>query len=128
MKTYVVDIETDGLISSKIHVMSVGFKNDDGDWEVTSTNDYGAIERLMTDEENTIIGHNFITFDAVEIERVLGIEVKAKLIDTLALAWYIYPERAGSYGLAAFGEDYGIPKPKIDDWEGLTYEQYAPRS
>ena len=34
MKTYVVDIETDGLISSKIHVMSVGFKNDDGDWEV----------------------------------------------------------------------------------------------
>jgi len=127
MKTYVVDIETDGLISSKIHVMSVGFKNDDGDWEVTSTNDYDAIERLMTNEENTIIGHNFIPFDAVEIERVLGIEVKATLIDTLALAWYIYPERVGSYGLAAFGEDYGIPKPKIDDWEGLTYEQYAHR-
>jgi hypothetical protein len=127
MKTYVVDIETDGLISSKIHVMSVGFKNDDGDWEVTSTNDYDAIERLMTNEDVTIIGHNFITFDAVEIERVLGIEVKATLIDTLALAWYIYPERVGSYGLAAFGEDYGIPKPKIDDWEGLTYEQYAHR-
>ena len=127
MKTYVVDIETDGLISSKIHVMSVGFKNDDGDWEVTSTNDYDAIERLMTNEDITIIGHNFIPFDAVEIERVLGIEVKATIIDTLALAWYIYPRRVGSYGLASFGEDYGIPKPKIDDWEGLTYEQYAHR-
>jgi len=127
MKVYVVDIETDGLVSSKIHVMSVGFKNEKGDWEIKSTNDYEAMERLMTDEKNTIIGHNFIPFDAVEIERVLGIEVKANIIDTLALAWYIYPERVGSYGLAAFGEDYGIPKPKIDDWEGLTYEQYSHR-
>jgi hypothetical protein len=127
MKTYVVDIETDGFIASKIHVMSVGYKNEQGVWEVTSTNDYEAIERLMTNEENTIIGHNFIPFDAVEIERVLGIKVKATIIDTLALAWYIYPERVNSYGLAAFGEDYGIPKPKIDDWEGLTYKQYANR-
>ena len=127
MNTYVVDIETDGLISSKIHVMSVGYKNDDGNWEVRSTKDYEDIKRLMTNPENIIIGHNFVSFDAVEIERVLGIKITATLIDTLALAWYIYPERVGSFGLAAFGEDYGIPKPKIDDWEGLTYEQYAHR-
>lgn len=124
--TYVVDIETDGLIATKIHVMSVGIKREDG-WEIFSTSDEGAIIRLLTNPENTIIGHNFISFDAVEIERVLGIEVKATLIDTLALAWYIYPERVGSYGLASFGEEYGIPKPKIDDWEGLSYKQYAHR-
>nr|AQM32720.1 DNA polymerase A [uncultured virus] len=127
MKTYVVDIETDGLISSKIHVMSAGYQDDNGEWKIISTDDYDKMKAIMGNEEVTIIGHNFIAFDAVEIERVLGIEVKAKIIDTLALAWYIYPERIGSYGLAAFGEDYGIPKPKIDDWEGLTYDQYAHR-
>lgn len=127
MKTYVVDIETDGLISNKIHVMSMGTKNEEGGWEITSTKDYEDMKMLMTNPDNTIIGHNFIVFDAVEVERVLGIKVKATLIDTLALAWYIYPNRNTSYGLAAFGEDYGIPKPKIEDWKNLTYEQYAHR-
>jgi hypothetical protein len=126
--TYVVDIETDGLTSTKIHVMSIGYKNDIGEWEVKSFSDYDDMIRLLENEENTIIGHNFIPFDAVELERVLGIEVKANIVDTLGLSWYIYPNRRqGTFGLAAFGEDYGIPKPKIDDWEGLTYEQYAHR-
>ena len=127
MKTYVVDIETDGLVSSKIHVMSAGYKDDNGDWDIISTGDYDKMRAIMANPDVTIIGHNFIPFDAVEIERVLDIEVKATIIDTLALAWYIYPDRVGSYGLASFGEDYGIPKPKIDDWEGLTYEQYEHR-
>ena len=127
MSVYVVDIETNGLISTKIHVMSVGSKDEEGNWDVVSTGDYAAMERLVTNPDNTIIGHTFIPFDAVEIERVLGVEVKATIIDTLALAWYIYPNRYTSFGLASFGEDYGIPKPKIDDWEGLTYEQYAHR-
>jgi len=30
-----------------------------------------------------------------------------------------------SYGLDSFGKDYGIPKPKVDDWENLTIEEYV---
>lgn len=126
-KTYVIDIETDGLVSTKIHVMSVGYRNKDGEWEIISTDDYGKMEKIVTDPDVTIVGHNFKTFDVIEIERVLGVKVEARVIDTLALAWYIYPNRVRPFGLAAFGEDYGIPKPKIDDWEGLTYEQYKNR-
>src|SRR3546814_4192687 len=31
------------------------------------------------------------------------------------------------YGLQAYGEFFGVPKPPIDDWENLKYEDYAHR-
>ena len=126
-RTYVVDIETDGLVSSRIHVMSVGWKDDEGQWQIKSTDDYDKMIEVITNEENVLIGHNFKAFDVVELERVLDVKVTAEVVDTLALAWYILPNRVQPFGLGAFGEDYGIPKPKIDDWEGLTYEQYKHR-
>lgn len=127
MATYVIDIEADGLIASKIHVMSVGWKDSEGEWQIKSTDDYDKMIDIITNPDNTIIGHNFKSFDVVELERVLEVKVEAEIVDTLALAWYILPERKKPFGLAAFGEDYGIPKPKIDDWEGLTYEEYKHR-
>lgn len=127
MATYVVDIETDGLVSTKIHVMSVGWKDNEGNWQVKSTDDYDKMIDIVTNDDNVLIGHNFKAFDVVEIERVLDVKVTAEVVDTLALAWYILPNRKKLFGLATFGEDYGIPKPKIDDWEGLTYDQYKHR-
>lgn len=128
MALYVIDIETDGLLSTKIHVMSVGYKDNDGNWKVKSTPDYDTMKSIMEDPNNTVVGHFFKMFDAVELERVLGFEVKARIIDTLALAWYVFPNRRnGTFGLGAFGEEYGISKPKIDDWENLTYEDYKHR-
>lgn len=127
MALYVVDIETDGLISTKIHVMSVGWKDSEGNWQIKSTPDPENMEKIMTDPDNTVVGHSFKMFDAVELERVLGFKVEARIIDTLPLSWYIFPTRNNSFGLEAFGEDYGIKKPKIDDWENLTYEDYKHR-
>ena len=127
MATYVVDIETDGLVSSRIHVMSVGWKDEEGQWQIKSTDDYDKMIEVITDKDNVLIGHNFKAFDVVELERVLDVKVTAEVVDTLALAWYILPNRVKPFGLAAFGEDYGVPKPKIDDREGLTYEQYKHR-
>ena len=128
MALYVIDIETDGLISTKIHVMSVGWKDTEGEWQVKSTADPADMEKIMTNPENTVVGHFFKMFDSVELERVLGFKTEARIIDTLALAWYIFPNRRnGTFGLGAFGDDYGIAKPKIDDWENLTYEDYAHR-
>lgn len=125
---YVIDIETDGLISTKIHVMSVGYKDKEGRWQVKSTPDYDTMREIMSNPDNTVVGHFFKMFDAVELERVLGFKVEARIIDTLALAWYIFPNRRnGTFGLEAFGKDYGIEKPKIDDWENLSYEDYKHR-
>lgn len=117
----VFDIETDGLDSTKIHV--VAWLGEDG--EVHHTHDYDAM-RLFFTQADVLIGQNIIRFDIPAVEKVLGIKVEARLIDTLALSWYLNHDRA-KHGLEGYGEDYGVPKPKIDDWENLTPEDYAHR-
>lgn len=124
--TYVVDIEADGLNPTKIHVLSAGYKKD-GKWEIVSTDDYDKMRGFLTEPKNTIVGHNFKMFDAPALSRILDIEIKAEIIDTLPMAWYILPSRKKSYGLGAFGEEFGVPKPKIEDWDNLSYEEYRHR-
>jgi len=121
--TTVFDIETDGLLDelTKIHVMS--WSNDMG--EVKHTHDYDEMRYVLLNSE-TLVGHNIIRFDIPAIEKVLGIEVKARLIDTLALSWYLHHDRM-KHGLEGYGEDYGVPKPVIKDWNTLTPQEYAHR-
>ena len=102
---YVVDIETDGLHSTKIHVMSVGYVDENDEWKIISFSDPDKIKNLLENKDNIIIGHYFKGFDAVELERVLDFKIEAEIWDTLSLAWYVYPTRKNSYGLEAFGKD-----------------------
>lgn len=119
----IFDIETDGLLeeATKIHVLSWMDKNG----EVQHTHDQFMMAVLLTQAE-TLVGHNIIRFDIPVVEKLLGIKVKAKLVDTLALSWYLNHDRA-KHGLGSYGEEYGVPKPKIDDWNNLTPEEYAHR-
>jgi hypothetical protein len=82
--------------------------------------------RYVLLNSETLVGHNIIRFDIPAIEKVLGIEVKARLIDTLALSWYLHHDRM-KHGLEGYGEDYGVPKPVIKDWNTLTPQEYAHR-
>jgi len=117
----IFDIETDGFNSTKIHVVSW---SDDLGKTVNSTHDYDEMREVF--KVDTLVGHSIVRFDIPAVEKVLGIKVKARLIDTLAVAWYVDHER-GKHGLEGYGEDYGIPKPKITDWQSLTPQQYAHR-
>lgn len=117
----VFDIETDGLDSTKIHVLSW---STDGK-EIHNTHDYDVMRKFFTEAE-VLVGHNIVRFDIPAVEKVLGIKVTARLVDTLGLAWYLDHERA-RHGLKFYGEDYGIQKPEIEDWKGLTPEDYAHR-
>lgn len=78
------------------------------------------------EEQTLLIGHNIILWDLPHLERVLGAKPKAKIIDTLALSWYLYPERK-MHGLDWWGRELGVEKPKIDDWENQTLEEYTHR-
>ena len=74
----------------------------------------------------TLIMHNGATFD-FEALRFLGYDVsKCTLIDTLYISWYLEPKRL-IHGLESYGEEAGVPKPKIDDWENQTQEEYNHR-
>jgi DNA polymerase I-like protein with 3'-5' exonuclease and polymerase domains len=120
----VFDIETDGLLDelTKIHVLSW---SNDGGKTVFSVSDYDDMRDVLLNSE-TLIGHNIIRFDIPAVEKVLGIKVTARLVDTLALSWYLNHDRI-KHGLEGYGEDYGVPKPVIKDWNSLTYEEYAHR-
>ena len=119
----VFDIETDGLLGdlTKIHVLSYSH---DGK-SVVSTGNYDEMREFFLTQQ-CLVGHNIVRFDVPAVEKVLSIKVKAKLVDTLALSWYLNYDRP-RHGLEGYGEDYGVPKPVIKDWDNLSYEEYAHR-
>ena len=121
--TTVYDIETDGLLDelTKIHVLSY---SDDGK-TVHHTHDYDEMREFFATRK-VLVGHNHVRFDIPAVEKVLGIKVNARLIDTLALSWYLHHDRM-KHGLEGYGEDYGVPKPVIKDWNTLTPQEYAHR-
>ena len=121
--TTVFDIETDGLLNemTKIHVLSY---SDDGR-TTHHTHDYDEMREFFATRK-TIAGHNIIRFDAPAVEKILGVKIEARMIDTLALSWYINHGRI-KHGLEGYGEEYGVPKPVIKDWNTLTPQEYAHR-
>lgn len=122
MNTFIFDLEGDSLTPTKLHCVSAR-RIPDG--RINSTTDYTKMASLFG-QADVLIGHNIIRFDIPVVDRLLGITCKAKLVDTLALSWYLYPERP-RHGLAEWGEEFGVPKPKIDDWENLSPEEYIHR-
>lgn len=125
MPQFVVDIESDGLLDTvtKIHV--VGWLDIATGKNGTIT-DYSKMIRFFTQKDLTIIGHNFYRFDKPLVEMILGIKLEAKIVDTLFISWYLEPERL-KHGLEFYGEDFGIPKPKVVDWTEQPIEVYINR-
>ena len=118
----IFDVEADGLLddATKIHVLS--YQTPEG---VRSTHDYDEMRRIFLSAK-LLIGHNIICYDVPLVERILGIKIKARLIDTLALSWYLNHTR-NVHGLELYGVEYGIPKPPIEDWNNLSPEDYRHR-
>ena len=120
----IFDIETGGLVSNKIHcLVKTQFRN--GRETVTAYTDYSSMKRAI-EEEDILVGHNIVRFDIPELERLLNFKVKARLIDTLALSWYLYPWQP-KHGLDEWGEFFGIQKPPINDWQNLPVGDYVYR-
>lgn len=127
----VADTEADGLldIASKLHVLSFNMatKKAAGSIEGWNTERVVAFFNWHIANKVPIVMHNGICFDVPLIEKLFGIDLSdLMLIDTLPLSWYLNTDRK-QHGLASFLEDYGIEKPEIEDWEGLTYEEYKHR-
>lgn len=123
MSVYVVDCEGDSLSPTKFHVLSYQKVGRRGIRSLTS---YDQIIKFLSQENAVYIMHNGKLWDQPELERVLNFKMKGILVDTLFLSWYIFPNRP-THGLADYGEEMGVPKPKIDDWENLSLEEYTHR-
>lgn len=97
----------------------------DGKGKVFVTSDYDVMRKFLLSCD-VLIGHNIRRWDIPQLERLLGIKITARIVDTLALSWYLYPSRH-KHGLADWGEYFGVKKPEIDDWENLSQEEYEHR-
>lgn len=127
-KVLVADIEAKGLLDdindpSDFHVLSVGFKGADDKWSIKSTNKEEDVRRVFENPDNIVVGHYFIPYDAPAIEKMFGFKIKATIIDSIGISWYLYNQR-NSHGLEEYGTDFGYPKVKIDpsEWKTLSYE------
>jgi hypothetical protein len=138
-RSYVIDIETNGLLSDMVDFRSFPYKLKDtaklwcvcirnvGTREVVS-----AVKEEITFEWmqealkdcDYLIAHNGIKFDfiALKLFGVFDYEVgylkqpdklfgrDIKIIDTLVLSRLLYPDRFGGHSLEAWGERTGNPK------------------
>jgi DNA polymerase III alpha subunit (gram-positive type) len=120
----IFDIEADALLDriTKIHCLS--YSTPSGDFRGT------LIERSDLEEffqqDAVFVGHYIIGYDFRALTKIYNIAKPKHFIDTLGLCWALHPDRE-SYGLESYGETFGVPKPKIDDWENLKLLDYVHR-
>lgn len=129
MSYTIFDLECDGLLDevTKLHCFCYQI------YEKGVLLEKGALVNpndiiIFLDKQETLIGHNIIRFDLLVLKKLLGWKKpkELKIIDTMGLSWYLYIGRK-SHGLESFGEEFGVPKPKISDWSNLTIEEYIHR-
>lgn len=132
-KATVVDLETDGFLRelTKAHVLSYSKHSDKGFVPKSiKGSDLDRIDGFIQyhiDNEIPIVGHNFIGYDKPALEKLTGKDYsELMVIDTLALSWVLNTKRR-QHGLDHFFEEYGVEKPEVTDWEGLSYEEYKHR-
>ena len=123
MKPYIFDIEADGFTPTKIHCMGVSTSTKSG---VTSSTSYNRMRRLVTRKDVVLVAHNCVQYDIPVMKRLLDVDIVCKVADTLAISWYLYPKRA-KHGLGDWGEEFGIPKPVVEDWDNQPIEVYLHR-
>lgn len=126
----VADIESDGFldVATKMHVLSCQMSSGKSvDIQGTDKERLVKFFNYHLDNGIPIVMHNGICYDIPLAEKLLGINLdKLLVIDTLALSWYLNIGRE-LHGLDSFHQDYGIAKPKIEDWSNLTYSEYLHR-
>jgi DNA polymerase III epsilon subunit-like protein len=118
----IFDTESDGLWyeATKIHVMA-WWENGKSQY----TSDYNMMRELLAKSE-WIACHNLVRHDLKLFKKILGVDYKGTVRDTLAMSWALFPS-LNKHGLEDHGVRYGIPKPKVYDWHNLSVEEYGHR-
>lgn len=123
MSTWVIDVEADGLYPTKFYCLVANHVVTNEEVVLSNHED---MKDFLLKRVKLVIGHNFTMWDVIQLERVLKIKTTFKIYDSLAISWYLYPTRK-KHGLEDWGEEFGVPKPVINDWYNLSQEEYEHR-
>lgn len=75
-------------------------------------------------QNDLLIGHNVIAFDAYLLNRLWGTKIRlSQLTDTLILSRLLNPEIEGGHSLAAWGKRLGYEKTEFSDFDGGWTQQ-----
>ncbi len=122
----VVDIEANGFQNDVTTVWCISvfnIKTKEAETFTDHGRDYRSIKeglKLLTDADQ-IIGHNWIAYDQVVLEKLHNFKTKATLVDTFLMSQLLDFNRklgrvTGRHGLAMWGEHFGVPKPSQEQW------------
>ena len=115
----VIDIETNGLNPDTIWCL-VAQDVETGEVFVMRTGLY--LDELIG-KYDRIIGHNIISFDAPQIEKIWGTKIPhEKLMDTMILSQIARPDREGGHSLGSWGARLSFPKGDYNDWSQYSQE------
>ena len=116
----VVDIETDSLDATVIHV---AVTKDIDTKEVRSFRDGKDFTSYIHSVPSVFIMHNGISFDAPVLNRLWNARIKVNdCIDTLLLSRLFSPIREKGHALDAWGIYLGCPKIHFNDFEKYSEE------
>ena len=121
MKSIVFDIETDGLISSKIWCI-IGL---DVETQKTHIFRHDEIDEGVKFLEgyDKLIGHNILGFDIPVLRDLAGAKLTSKkIVDTLVLSRLFNPVREGGHGLEAWGYRLGFHKIEFEEYDKFSEE------
>ena len=117
----VFDAEGNGLTPSKFYCLS--FEDYDGNRGTLT--DYQEIRDFFT-RYGMYVGHNIRRWDLPNLQRVVNTILPDSIVDTLGVSWYLQPDRS-EHTLESYGEDFGIHKLPIQDWDNLKLSDYIAR-
>ena len=116
MTTAIVDIETDSLNATKIHcIVARSYEsNKVKAWVGQECSEFASWSQQI----NTFVMHNGISFDAPVLNRLTGSNIKLNQIrDTLIESQLYNPIREGGHSLEAWGNKLGCSKGDYNDFK-----------
>jgi DNA polymerase I-like protein with 3'-5' exonuclease and polymerase domains len=121
MTTAIVDIETDSLNATKIHcIVARSYEtNKVKAWVGQECSEFASWSQQI----DTFVMHNGISFDAPVLNRLLGCNIKLNQIrDTLIESQLYNPIRDGGHSLEAWGKTLGFEKGDFHDFSDYSPE------
>ena len=119
MKVAIVDIETDSLQPTLIHcIVAKDLQTSQVlVWDHSNLNQF----KDWTKTVDHFVMHNGISFDAPNLNRLLGTQIKlGQIKDTMIMSQLFNPMREGGHSLSAWGSTVGFSKMECDNFLDYT--------
>ena len=116
------DIEADNLLDKATRIWCAVLINLITKEKVVceSSDEFKAFQEKHNDA--IFVGHNFISYDAVMLNRFWGASVTiGRIVDTYVLSQLYSPNYSGGHSLSVWGERLKYPKSKFDE-----FDKYSP--